>query len=199
MATLKCCQLDHKEHFSVRFYLDFNSIRSRESTWKCLRNGGRLVRGVDLKDNNYNTLPTPKRCMRKWSAISLYQCYLFGYRYRWNCYWFCCVNEFLSSTSKDCNHLRKLSLELVVNELLFMCLLTKWNTPRTTRVRATSLPITEQGNINSLAIRRYDSNFKISVSKSLQETVNWSQTGNLPSCEWYRIWYSNPDPGGFFY
>ena len=41
---LPYCQLDAKEHSSVKFYLKFKSFQSRKCTWKwCLQNSGSIV------------------------------------------------------------------------------------------------------------------------------------------------------------
>ena len=41
---LEYCQLDHKEHISVKFYFKFESFHSSKYTWKCrLWNGGHFV------------------------------------------------------------------------------------------------------------------------------------------------------------
>ena len=41
---VSCCQLDPKEHISVKFHLKFKSFNSRKCTWKCrLQNGGHIV------------------------------------------------------------------------------------------------------------------------------------------------------------
>ena len=43
-SLLPHCQIDTKEHISVKFHLNFNGFHSRKCTWKCcLRNGGQFV------------------------------------------------------------------------------------------------------------------------------------------------------------
>ena len=47
---LTYCQLDPKEHISMKFYLKFNFFHSWKCVWKCrLRNGGHLSRGTWIK------------------------------------------------------------------------------------------------------------------------------------------------------
>ena len=47
-------QLDHKEHISVKFYLNFKSFHSRKCTWKCcLWNGGHFVLQSSLQIHSH--------------------------------------------------------------------------------------------------------------------------------------------------
>ena len=65
-TMLPYCQLDHKEHISVKFYFKFKSFYSRKRTWKChLRNGSNFVLASMCVKSSCKWLMNLEQCIHR--------------------------------------------------------------------------------------------------------------------------------------
>ena len=71
---LQYCQLDHKEHISVKFHLKFRSFHSRKCTWKCrLGNGDQFESDVNvfIRDSFYQSILQGSQQTVFWCTVGM--------------------------------------------------------------------------------------------------------------------------------